>query len=44
MPKPPKLVRWTKLRNRAQQTQVKRRGAEPGRPTRVVRIKQTRVP
>jgi hypothetical protein len=45
MSKPPKLARWTKLRQRAQQTQVKsRRRAEPGYPTKVVRTRQTRVP
>jgi hypothetical protein len=45
MPKPPKLARWDRLRNRAQQTHVKsRRRAEPGYPTKVVRTRQTRVP
>jgi hypothetical protein len=49
MPKslPPKLARWTKLRQRAQQTQVKsRRGGLPSYPTRVVRSTRgrTRVP
>ena len=44
-PLPPKLARWAKLRNRAQQTQVKsRRSGQPGYPTKVVRTKQTRVP
>jgi hypothetical protein len=45
MPKPPKLARWAALRARAQRTQVQsRRSSEPGRPTKVVRTRQTRVP
>jgi hypothetical protein len=46
MAKPPKLARWTRLRDRAERRSVTplRRASTPNPPTKVIRTRQTRTP